>query len=761
MFAIFTLGYLCGTCLLFLYFKLSYLIALLFIMTIFILIAFLISRKSWIFLLGVTLGLVAVSIHTFLVINNRLLPDLEKKPIQVVGLIKSFPESRNFAQHFMFETIKICTPECKKKHYRLKLSWNNQYQKLAQGELWQFQVKLKRPYSTYNPWAWDYEKYLLREKISAIGYVAKGDNKRLKPRTHTNFHNWRQEKLNQLINHFANKAYLSLYLALSFGYRGLVTLEQWKTFQYTGTNHLIAIAGLHLGFVTGLVFFISQKLWSKSAKLCLIFPTQRAALVIAWVFGACYSLISGLELPARRAIFMLSVYLLSVLLLRNNKGMNNLAIALLVILIWDPLSVLSESFWLSFFAVFAIFYGLGNRLSLGGNKFLHYLKLQACLSLSLIPLTLYFFQVIPLTSFLVNILFIPMLGFILLPWVLISLASFFIFPQFSEPLINNCLKSLGWFYQGLHFFAERSNWILHWGKPVWWTFILSIVGILWLLAPRGFPLRYLGIACCFPLFFYQPVHKLKENEFELTVFDVGQGLAALVRTKNHHLLYDTGTRFGDYNAGEAIILPYLASNHIKHLDYLILSHGDSDHSGGVKPILEQIKIEHFLSSVPERFPSSRFCQAGEKWVWDEVSFEILFPGKEETLSGNNRSCVLKISSTDYSALLVGDIEKSAEESLLSLAGSKLASTLLIAPHHGSKTSSSWPFLLAAHPQYVIFSTGYLNRFHFPHPKILSRYQAIQTKMLNTADTGLIQFYFGKSLNYKLWRMSYPYIWNKK
>ena len=273
-------------------------------------------------------------------------------------------------------------------------------------------------------------------------------------------------------------------------------------------------------------------------------------------------------------------------------------------------------------------------------------------------------------------------------------------------------------------------------QPSFLTLILSSLGLLWLFAPRGMSARFLGVILNLPLLF--PIlPTLKNGEAIVTVLDVGQGLAVSVQTQNHQLLYDTGAKFlNGSDMGKNVVLPFFRYHGIKKIDTLIISHDDNDHSGGVASVLENINVEQILTSVPEKFESSKVCEMGQIWIWEGVTFSMLSPAKKFE-KDNDNSCVLKIGTAKGSVLLTGDIEAIAENALLENVPGKLLSTVLIAPHHGSKTSSSLSFLEAVKPEIVLIPAGYRNQFHHPHKDILARYQSLNAKIFTSANDGAL------------------------
>jgi len=326
--------------------------------------------------------------------------------------------------------------------------------------------------------------------------------------------------------------------------------------------------------------------------------------------------------------------------------------------------------------------------------------------------------------------------------------------------IADQLLNLLWLFLDYLAALPFSHWSGLW-LP-WYYYLSIIIGSLLLLLPKGTPAKWLGLFAILPLFFYSPNH-LKQDEFILTLLDVGQGLSLVIETQHHTLVFDAGPKFSPrFNTGTAIVRPYLQQKNINHIDTLIISHGDNDHIGGAEPLVSSLSVGDIYSSVPELLSNATPCLAGQSWQWDGVSFAMLHPDKTDSASENNLSCVLHISSSYGSVLATGDIEKEAERKLISRYGLALKSKVLIAPHHGSKTSSSEQFITTVNPDLVLFPTAYLNRYNFPADDIVARYQAHHIDQLSTADHGAIQIKFDQQevLSPLLWRQKMHKIWTQ-
>jgi competence protein ComEC len=281
--------------------------------------------------------------------------------------------------------------------------------------------------------------------------------------------------------------------------------------------------------------------------------------------------------------------------------------------------------------------------------------------------------------------------------------------------------------------------------PPLWSVLLALAGVLWLLAPRGAPWRLTGLALMLPAVALPPPAPAPGAAW-LTTLDVGQGLAVLVRTQDHALLYDAGPAFGtEADSGERIIAPYLRATGIERLDAMIVTHNDSDHSGGASSVLENFDVDAVFSSLAAGHPllglahDARRCVAGQAWTWDGVRFEILHPesAAAKPKKINDLSCVLKVSAGAHSMLLTGDIERPAEAELLKRAPESLPADVLLVPHHGSRTSSSAEFLAAVHPSVAVVPVGYRNRFGHPNAEVMSRYSFLNARILRTDRDGAL------------------------
>lgn len=500
--------------------------------------------------------------------------------------------------------------------------------------------------------------------------------------------------------------------------------DYWRIFSRTSTTHLMSISGLHVTMVAGLVAALVGRLWRRAARLPLFLPAQKVA-VLAGALGALgYSLVAGFAVPAQRTLYMLLVVALALWSGRRLAGRRVLALALLAVLLVDPWAVLSAGFWLSFGAVAVLFYAGSGRLGAGG-KLTVWLRTQWAVTLAMLPLLLALFQQFSLVSPLANAIAIPVVSLLVTPLALLGTLPFL------DPLL--------WLAHGLMVplmalleWLAASDWaVWQQAAPPLSVVALALSGAFWLLLPRGFPARWLGLLTFLPLLFFSP-ERPAVGAAKVVVLDVGQGLAVHVQTARHDLLFDAGPVYSsEADSGSRVIVPYLRAVGVRRIDEVLVTHEDKDHSGGAESVLESLPVGLLRSSLPfENILSAQPvrqepCIDGQGWEWDGVHFDILHPTETEYRSArktNALSCVLKVSTAHGRVLLTSDIEAPVEVDLVARRGADLQSDFLLAPHHGSRTSSSPEFIAAVVAQTVIFAVGYRNRFGHPKPEVEERYR---------------------------------------
>ena len=492
-----------------------------------------------------------------------------------------------------------------------------------------------------------------------------------------------------------------------------------------------------ISLIAGLIFMGLRRGWAMSGWQWRS-PHQVAAFV-SWTAGLIYGGLAGFSIPTLRAVIMLSVVMSALLWQRHHTATQILNTSLRIVLLLDPMSVLQNGFWLSFLAVALLIHSSCLRLgSIIGWR--HTMTSQLAGSLGLSPLLIDYFQQCSLVAPLANAIAIPLLGSLIVPLALLAVVLLYLSPSMAEPLLwlsAQLLQGLEWWLQRL---AEWPFATLELPPPSFYTLLLAGIAVLLITGPRGLPGRQLAPCFLIPLLINSSTRPCP-GELRLTLLDVGLGLATFFETADHSLIFDTGSRLPDgLDMGAAVIQPFLRHQALRDIDHLVISHGDNDHSGGAAHLIANLTINHISSSDPRwaELPRGSYCHSDQHWQWDGVDFRFLAPPATAFTKENDNSCVLMMTTDSQQLLLTGDIEAAAEHWLVEHYADKLHSQVMVAPHHGSKTSSSAELLQHVRPEWILIAAGYLNRFHFPHPDVIQRYRQYQMQWLNTADEGAIQ-----------------------
>lgn len=708
----------------------------------------------------------------------------ERRDIQLVGVVAELPQTNELFTRFTFDVERVLT-EAAVVPTRISLAWYKERGKHASnanalppqinaGERWQLTARLKRPHGSSNPHGFDFEESTLERNIRATGYVRKADdNLRLNEmvnRPAYRIERLRQEIRERFIQTLPDHAYSGVLVALAIGEQRAIPREQWQIFTRTGVNHLMSISGLHVTMVSSLVFALVYWLWRCSHHLTLWLPARKAAAVAGLAAALGYALLAGFAVPAQRTVYMLAVVAIALWSGRFTSATTVLTWALLAVVVLDPWAVLSPGFWLSFGAIAIIM-----LVTVGRIGRMHWLtgwaRVQWAITLGLIPPLLAMFQQVSLVSPIANAIAIPLVSLVVVPLTLLAALpplDFMLLP--AHMVLSGCMELLNWLSE-----VPQAVWSQHAPPP--WTIAAGMAGIVWMLLPgggglgfaAGFPARWLGAVALLPMFLLLPPRPAA-GELWLTVLDVGQGLAVVARTENNALLYDTGPGFNsDADSGNRIIIPFLRGEGIKQLDTMIVSHADTDHSGGALSVLDAVPVQWLVSSLKADHPvqqtsiNKRRCRAGESWDWDEVRFDMLHPLQQSydnpKLKTNALGCVLKITTAHGSVLLPADIEKKSERELLARVGDALSATVLIAPHHGSKTSSTEEFVQQVNPTLTIFAVGYRNRFGHPREEVVQRYLTQGSKLLRSDTDGAVLLRFAdNTVTVETWRAKHRRYW---
>ncbi len=628
------------------------------------------------------------------------------------------------------------------------------------GDCVELAARLYPPQSSLNPGGFDYAAWLLERNIRATGNVvqrptqAEGCDGAARAR----LDRVRAQMVARIRAALGDQPYAGVVIALAVGDQDAISSAQWTLFRQTGTSHLFSVSGLHITLFSALVFAGVRALWRRVACLNLRIPARTAGLLLGLLAAACYSAVSGFGIPAQRTVLMLASGVVIALLDRTPSASRVLAAALLIVVLIDPWAAHAPGFWLSFGAVAALLFADMGRLQ-RPPIVMTWIRTQWAVTLALTPLLLMLFQEVSLVSPLANLVAIPLISLFAVP---LSLAAAVLgVEQVASVAAAGAHSVVAAVIHVLEMLVQLPQPLLHAAAPTLPVLLLALLGVAVLLLPRGVPGRWLAWLLFLPLFFPRlpaPQH----GDVWLTVFDVGQGEAVLLRTARHALIFDSGPSFasGD-DAGARVVAPALWQQGITRLDGLVISHDDLDHSGGGASLLQSHRPAWLLTSlagVPANSlgpigknilrlrPDALTCIAGQSWQWDGVHFEVLHPPAHHyAQSGhgdNARSCVLRVQTkrTDktvaLSALIVGDIERLAEMNLLER-GVLRPVNVLVAAHHGSRSSSTPAFLAAAQPEWVLIPVGRRNRYGHPHPEVLARFRALGAEIARTDYDGAI------------------------
>jgi competence protein ComEC len=684
------------------------------------------------------------------------LPDeWQGRDIEVTGVVAELPRKFEQGLHFSFDVEKTLTrvpgqkffvPQAGvPKHIYLSTYYDQKSTPLAlhAGERWQLTLRLKQPHGSSNPHGFDFEMWALENNVRAVGYVNnKADNKLLSLADGSNYRieSWREAVRDKFNATLGSAPYAGVLSALAIGDQSSIPAAQWQVFTRTGVNHLMSISGLHITMLASLGFVLAYWLWRRSTRLTLLLPARKAAALAALLIALGYALLSGFAVPAQRTVYMVASVAIALWLNRNFSLAQILCIALLGVLIPDPWAVLSPGFWLSFGAVALILYVTAYRLK-PSRWLVEYGKVQWAMTIGLIPMLLALFQQVSLVSPVANAFAIPLVSLVVVPLTLLGAMLPWGAPLWlAHSVMGWTMVLLEWLNR-----LPQAVWTQH--APPAWSIVAGMLGALWILSPGGFPARWLGFVLLLPMFLNTPQPPAQDT-LRLIIFDVGQGLAVAAQTSHHALLYDTGPDFSNgADSGNRILIPSLRAMGIAKLDGLILTHDDTDHTGGTASVMQAMPVGWLSSSLPDGHPllqlatDNRRCMDGQSWQWDGVNFEILHPDAGSyaitKIRDNNRGCVLRISTGDQHILLTADIEKDSEQQLLTGHADKLPAALLVVPHHGSKTSSTERFIAAVHPGYAVFTVGYRNRFGHPNQDVVQRYADNGSTLLRSDEDGAI------------------------
>jgi len=729
-------------------------------------------------LAGSLLGFCWAAMLAHAALSDELGTSDEGRDIELIGTVSNLPHDFGEGVRFQLDVDTVLTDTVRVPP-KLALSWYGagEQVRLRPGERWRLTVRLQRPHGNANPHGFDYEVWLLGQGVRATGYVRPGDgNRRVDEFVFSPAHLVERSRdllRARIVDALAGKPYAGVIVALVVGDQRGIEQADWDVFNRTGISHLVAISGLHITMIAGLAAYAASSLWRRSfftgAQLPLILPAQKVAALAGALAALLYVLLAGFGVPAQRTLYMLTVVAIALWCGRLASVSHVLSLALGLVVLLDPWCVLWPGFWLSFGAVGVIlFVGAGRvgRVEQGWRGALRLAaRTQYAVTLGLVPLTLLLFAQVSLIGPMANAVAIPVVSFVVTP---LALAGSLLPAPLSTPVLLLAHLAIEWLAAALGWLAQLP--LAVWSAPVPppWLFLLALAGTVWMLAPRGWPLRWAGAVSWLPLLTLLPTAP-QPGQFRVTAFDVGQGMALLIETAGHRLLYDTGPQYAaTQNGATRVLLPYLRARGIHRLDALIVTHSDVDHAGGALTLLDAVQVDRMASSLGPRHPAVMKakthgrCAAGQRWEWDGIAFEMLQPAPasydDAGLRANARSCTLRIAANGRAILLAADIEAAQEAQLLQTAPDKLRADVLLAPHHGSGTSSTPAFLDAVQPSIGVFQVGHRNRYKHPKKEVFARYGERGIRRLRTDESGALTFNFGKEIAVAEYRREHARYW---
>lgn len=702
-------------------------------------------------------------------INLKLHTNFDNQVVMLTGLIIDIPEIKPRSVRFLIkpdfiEDYDQSLPKI------IRLSWYRSNQLPVAGQRWRFKAKLRRPGGFQNPAGFDYERWLLVKGIGATGYIKKSnDNQLLDPTPWWNINQLRSNVAQSIDKKCRDCNNQGLMKALTIGYRGDISPSQKQVLKDSGTAHLLAISGLHIGLISGLFYLLGRWLWRVYFFRCGYNRLEFSA-VLAFSAGLSYAALAGFSIPTVRALIMLGVIFFALKLRLPNNLLNSIATAVVIILIIDPLAVGSASLWLSVGALLIIGFAqylLGNQKS----RLRKLLLIQGIFTLMFIPMGIVLFGQVNIAGYLANIVAIPVVSFALLPLTLLASLSASVNLPYADWLLIACDQGITFLLVYLQGLLESGLAAIGTGYIPIPLLILSLAGLVVLVMPRAIPGKKLSLILVLLPVIWRP-EKIETGGYEITVLDVGMGTSVVVKTRYHSLVYDFGPGNDQgFSAGSWVVKPYLQHHNIQKPDLMVISHVDQDHSGGFQTFKPNLISATLVSGTPKQL-QKRFklnnpvqsCHDIQPWRWDGVDFQFLpFPKESGIIAlmddTNNRSCVLKIQGR-HSTLLAGDIEAAREDWLVNIDPNHLKADLLVAPHHGSLTSSTTAFIDEVLPRAVIFTVGKDNRWNFPKPEVIARYSAINAEIYRTDMHGAVNLY-SHSNNFQIesQRLRHPRFWH--
>ena len=715
-----------------------------------------------------TVGCLAIGFGFFSVNANAVLADRLPQRYEgvdrvVEGTVVSIPANKGGRTRFVLRTGQDIDGD--NFPHLVRLTWYGPDDLPAAGERWRLKVRLRRPFASSNPGGFDYERWLLAQRIGATGYVRRSnENRRLESAGIVRLSRLRSALAGRIEGLAGTGEFHGFIQALILGHRSELSSAQYEVLRRTGTGHLLAISGLHIGIAAAFGLLCGRVIWTLALRTfsSIQIRRQSLALLFGLLSAAMYAAMAGFSLPTQRALVMLVLALGLAWLGRSYYLPRSLAVGILAVLAVDPLAPLSQGFWLSFLAVASLALCFSGRIA-GASVVRSLAMSQLAIWIGLAVPTTLMFGGMPLSSSLVNLILIPFFSVVLVPTLLVATLALFPVPMAAGHLLALGAALLDWLWPVLEWCSQVPTAYTSVADAPIPVLGIAMLGALVALAPGTRNARMLVPMLLVPALAWDG-GRPPTGAFDIAVLDVGHGLSTVIRTRTRTLVFDAGPKwFSGGDAGASIVAPFLLSLGVREIDMLVISHGDSDHRGGLESLTRTIPAKRLLIGDAGLSGIGTKCVAGSKWEWEGVRFEILSPAAISTMRGNDASCVMRVESDHGSVLVTGDIERRGEAALMA-SGAPLRATLVIAPHHGSRTSSSAEFVDAVAAKWVIFPVARHSRWGFPDKNVVARWRSVGALTWSTGQAGAVHVRFDGRRPSKLpsgWRCQARRFWRTR
>jgi competence protein ComEC len=711
-------------------------------------------RGAWRHVAIFAVGFLLAGLHASLAMERRLPLSMEHRSFELTGTVIALPQHEARRTRFVLKVDDAATQPEALRGKRVRLAWYDEYGldgppadaprlRVAAGSRWVLSAKLRAPRGLRNPGGVDGEKHALIERIVATGYVRNPEFAR-ELASARGIDAWR-EAMSARIAAAVPRTSSRFIRALALGDTRALDDTDWERLRASGLTHLIAISGFHVGLVAGFFALSMRAVWWCWPTLGRRMPRPQIAVLAALSGAALYAALAGFALPTVRTVLMIAVVAMARCSRRGWRPADAMSMAMIAILFFDPLSVLSAGFWLSFGGVAWLLWCLPQG---GQHPLRAFFAAQGVATVGLLPLTVILFGQASLAGPFANLLAIPWWSLIVVPLSLIGTAMESLHAGWGGPVWRLAAMAFdpSW---SLFSMLGESPLALWWlPEPRWYALPLAMLVAFWCLLPHGVPGKPLALLLWLPLLW--PDRQLPDHgEVELVVLDVGQGLSVVVRTAGHTLLYDMGPAIPEgFDAGERAVVPALHALGVRALDAAVLSHADNDHAGGYASVADVFAIRTRYapedSGLDAKISMLQACRAGRAWQWDGVRFRFLHPPPHFPYLRNESSCILRIETAHGAALLTGDIGQVVERDLLRRDPASVRAEVVLVAHHGSTSSSDPGFVAATGARWAPISAGYGNRFKHPKPQVVDlwRHQGAKTPL--TAEAGAVRLRIGRA-----------------